>query len=54
LEGSTNQNYTDFKVLPIESVYKNIVLSWVGKNRKTWFNTKTYTNKRQHGALNAA
>lgn len=51
--GSTNQNYKEFKVLPIRSVYKKIVIFWLDTNRKTWFNTELYKNKRQHRALDA-
>ena len=53
LEGSINQNYKDFKVLPIRSVYKKIAINWVEKNRNTSYNTETYKNKRQHTTLDA-
>ena len=51
--GSTNQNYKEFKVLPVRSVYKKIVIFWLDTNRNTWFNTELYKNKRQHRALDA-
>jgi len=50
---STNQNYKKFKVLPIRSVYKKIVIFWLDTNRNIWFNTELYKNKRQRRALDA-
>lgn len=36
-EGFMNQNYRDFKVLSIISVYQNFPINWVEK-KNTWHN----------------
>lgn len=41
---STNQNYKEFNILLIRSVYKKIVILWLDTNRNTWFNKELYKN----------
>lgn len=53
MEGSSNQNYKVFNVLPIRSVYKKFAINWVEENRNTWYNIETHKNKKQHRALDA-
>lgn len=45
---STNQNYKEFEVLPIRSVYKTFPISWVDKNKNTLYNEKEYKSIRHH------
>lgn len=46
MDGSTNQNYSVFKVLPIRSVYKKIAVNWVEKNKNSWYNVEVCKDKR--------
>lgn len=54
MKGSTNQIYKVFKVMPLRLAYKKkIAINCVNVNRKMWFNTEMYNNKRQFRNLDA-